>query len=788
MKSKHQNENVTGNGARMEQALRASELSYHRLFEAAQDGILILDVDTGRINDVNPFLIKLLGYSHGEMVGKTVGEISPFKDIWSNKVMLERLQEDGYVRYHDLPLETRDGRKIAVEFVSNVYQAGDKKVIQCNIRDITERKWAEEAFRESEQRFRALFEGAHEGIFQSTLGGQFHLANTALARMLGYASSQELIAGVTDIGRQLNVALGVRAEFQRQISERGEVQNFEFQARRKDGVMIWLSENAHAVRDASGAVLYYDGMLQDITERKRAEEALRQSEATLRGVFQAAPIGICIMKDRLFQSANDYWCKSFGYTEKSLLGKSPRMLYESDEEYERVGRELYTHFQEGGIATSETRLRRSDGALRDVILTTAPLRAGDPTAGKVMTIHDITERRQLEAQFIEAQKMGVIGQLASGVAHDFNNILGVIMGYGDMITSELDPDSPLRKCTEEIRHATERAAGLTRQLLIFSRKQTVQPVVLDLNDVVKDLNKILRRLIDENIEMTMVPGKQTGRVKADSGYVGQVLMNLVINARDAMPNGGKLTIATNNVTLDENYSPTGVIPGLPAEASAKAGDYVMLSVSDTGTGMTEEVKAHMFETFFTTKPLGKGTGLGLATCQTIVQQSGGHIDVDSEVGKGTTFKIYFPRVEQPLDVAARPIPTGPLPHGTETLLIVEDDPSVRHLAAGVLEAQGYTVLRANNGQDALHVAREHKGSPIRLVVTDVIMPLMGGKVMAEWLKTTYPDLKILFTSGYTDDAIAQHGVLEPGVAFLPKPYTPAALARKVREMLDTPQT
>jgi PAS domain S-box-containing protein len=631
--------------------------------------------------------------------------------------------------------------------------------------------------------------------------------------MLGYASSQELIAGVTDIGRQLNVALGVRAEFQRQISERGEVQNFEFQARRKDGVMIWLSENAHAVRDASGAVLYYDGMLQDITERKRVEEALRQSEATLRGVFQAAPIGICIMKDRLFQSANDYWCKSFGYTEKSLLGKSPRMLYESDEEYERVGRELYTHFQEGGIATSETRLRRSDGALRDVILTTAPLRAGDPTAGKVMTIHDITEQRKLKAQFIEAQKMEVIGHLAGGVAHDFNNVLAVIMGYSDLITEQLGPDSPLRQCTEEIRHATERAAGLTRQLLIFSRKQTVQPVVLDLNDAVKDLNKMLRRLVNEHIEMAVVPGKQTGRIKADPGYVGQVLMNLVVNARDAMPNGGKLTIATNNVTLDENYSPCGVSGGtspgqvhpvkLPplshgagsstpqskhTHPGAIPGDYVMLSVSDTGTGMTEEVKARLFEAFFTTKPSGKGTGLGLATCQTIVQQSGGHIDVDSEVGKGTTFKIYFPRVEQPLDVAARPIPTGPLPRGTETLLIVEDEPSVRHLAAGVLESQGYTVLRAANGQDALHVAREHKGSPIRLVVTDVIMPLMGGKVMAEWLKTTYPDLIILFTSGYTDDAIAQHGVLDAGVEFLSKPYTPATLVRKVREMLDTPQT
>ncbi len=386
------------------------------------------------------------------------------------------------------------------------------------------------------------------------------------------------------------------------------------------------------------------------------------------------------------------------------------------------------------------------------------------------------DRRRLEAQVIEAQKMEVIGQLAGGVAHDFNNLLGVIMGYNDLITLELGPDSPAGKHAEEIRHASERAVGLTRQLLVFSRKQTVQLVVLDLSDVVKDLDKMLRRLIDENIEMTIVPGKQAGRVKVDAGYVGQVLMNLVVNARDAMPNGGRLTIATNNVTLDENYARThtGAIPG----------DYVMLSVSDTGTGMTEEVKGHLFEALFTTKPKGKGTGLGLTTCQTIVRQSGGHIGVYSEVGKGTTFKIYFPRVEQPLDVAAKPVQTGRLPRGTETLLVVEDEPSVRHLARDVLETQGYKVLSAPNGQDALRVAREHKGSPIRLVVTDVIMPLMGGRVMAEWLKTTYPDLKILFTSGYTDDAIAHHGVLEPGVAFLPKPYTPGILARKVREMLD----
>src|ERR1035437_5660664 len=412
-------------------------------------------------------------------------------------------------------------------------------------------------------------------------------------------------------------------------------------------------------------------------------------------------------------------------------------------------------------------------------------------------VEERTERRRLEEEFIQAQKMEVVGQLAGGVAHDFNNILAVIMGYSDLIMSELGPASPLQKYAEEIRHASERAAGLTRQLLIFSRKQTVQPVVLDLNDVVQDMDKMLRRLIGENIEMTMIPGKQTGRVKADPGHVGQVLMNLVVNARDAMPNGGRLTIATSNVTLDENYSPCGVgVCASPGDAplftpqgkrthpGAIPGDYVMLSVSDTGAGVTDEVKAHLFEPFFTTKPLGKGTGLGLATCQTIVQQSGGHIGIYSDVGKGTTFKIYFPRVEQPLEVAARLIQTGPLPRGTETLLVVEDEPAVRHLACGVLEAQGYTVLCASNGQEGLRAVREHKGSPIRLVVTDVIMPLMGGKVMKEWLKTTHPGLKILFTSGYMDDTVAQLGVLELGVAFLPKPYTPGILARKVRELLD----
>jgi signal transduction histidine kinase len=393
-------------------------------------------------------------------------------------------------------------------------------------------------------------------------------------------------------------------------------------------------------------------------------------------------------------------------------------------------------------------------------------------------VEDRAERRKLEEQFIQSQKMEVVGQLAGGVAHDFNNILAVIIGYADLMLQQLGPDQPLHKYACEIQHAVERATKLTRQLLIFSRKQTVQSVVLDPNEVLKNLDKMLRKLIDESVEMHFVLDNPIGRIKADSGYVGQVLMNLVINARDAMPGGGKLTIETHNVSLAEAYA--------YAHPNLIPGDYVMLAVSDTGSGMTDEVKKHLFEPFYTTKPKGKGTGLGLTTCQTIINQCGGHIGVYSEVGKGTTFKVYFPRVEQLPQVATASAATGPLPRGTETLLVVEDEPALRLLAQSVLAGQGYEVLLATNGQDGLRVAREHKGSPIRLAVTDVIMPQMDGKVMADWLKATYPELKILFTSGYTDDALAHHGVLDPGGAFLSKPYTPGTLTRKVRELLDTP--
>jgi two-component system cell cycle sensor histidine kinase/response regulator CckA len=514
--------------------------------------------------------------------------------------------------------------------------------------------------------------------------------------------------------------------------------------------------------------------MSEVEDREKARKVIQNERSFSEASVNSLP-GLFYLYDK--EGNFMRWNKNFerisGYSTEEISGMGPLDFFLGDDR-DHIAKKIDEVFAKGS-ANAEAEFVAKDGTRNSYYFTAHRIQMdGKPCL--IGTGIDISERKKLEAQFIEAQKMEGLGQLAGGVAHDFNNILSVIMCYSEVILRELDSESPLRKYTEEIQEASQRAAGLTRQLLVFSRKETVQAVVLDLNDVVTDLDKMLRRLVDENIEMTVSLGKKIGHIKADSGYVGQVLMNLVVNARDVMPNGGKLSIETNNITLDENYAKVhpGTVPG----------NYVMLSISDTGTGMTDEVKAHLFEAFFTTKPSGQGTGLGLSTCQSIVQQSGGHIDVQSEVGNGTIFNIYFPRVEQPLDVVAKPLQSGPLPRGTETLLIVEDDPSVRHLALRILEGQGYKVLSASNGQDALHVAREHKGSPIGLVVTDVVMPLMGGKIMAEWLKTTYPGIKVLFTSGYTDGAITHHGILEEGIEFLQKPYTRAVLACKVRELLD----
>jgi CheY-like chemotaxis protein len=367
-----------------------------------------------------------------------------------------------------------------------------------------------------------------------------------------------------------------------------------------------------------------------------------------------------------------------------------------------------------------------------------------------------------------------IGRLAGGIAHDFNNLLTAILGYAELMESQLE-DEGLKSELREIRLAGERAAALTRQLLAFSRRQVLQPRTLDLNTVVSDVEKMLARLIGEDVTLATRLEPDLGCVKADPGQLEQVMMNLAVNARDAMPEGGTLTFETANAVLDADF--VAVHPG------ALPGAYVVLMVADTGTGMTDEVRSHAFEPFFTTKEKGKGTGLGLATAYGIVKQSGGYITVDSGVGRGTTFRIYLPRVEGTAVVSERTASSSRLAIGTETILLVEDEAGVRRLSLTVLESQGYVVLEAASGDMALQVARSRTG-PIHLVVTDVVMPGMSGRELWDRLRVLRPDSRVLFMSGYTDDAIARHGVLEPGIAFLQKPFTPFSLAQKVREVLD----
>ena len=404
------------------------------------------------------------------------------------------------------------------------------------------------------------------------------------------------------------------------------------------------------------------------------------------------------------------------------------------------------------------------------------------TGENLIACEDITELKRaeeekavLQEQLRQSQKVEAVGCLAGGIAHDFNNLLTVIKGYSQLSSIELKEGDPLRGNIDEIQNATDRAASLTRQLLAFSRRQVMEMKVLDLNTLLRDLEKMLRRVIGEDIEMVIQLAEDLGRVRADVGQIEQVIMNLAVNGRDAMPNGGKLTIETANVELDESYARSHV--------DVKPGHYVMFSVSDTGVGMTPEVRERIFEPFFTTKEKGKGTGLGLSTTYGIVKQTEGNIWVYSVQGKGTTFKIYLPRVNEPLEEIRKEVLKEELPRGNETILIVEDEEEVRKLTSKILERQGYRILETFNGDDAL-LACERRKSPIHLMLADIIMPGMSGSELAKLLKPLYPEIKILYMSGYTDNAIVRHGVLEKGVNYIQKPFTMEGLARKVREVLD----
>jgi two-component system, cell cycle sensor histidine kinase and response regulator CckA len=504
--------------------------------------------------------------------------------------------------------------------------------------------------------------------------------------------------------------------------------------------------------------------LEIVAERERAAETLRRSEARVRRLVESNIIGIATGDlDGKVIDANDAVLALLGFTKEDVAAGSMRWDALTPPEYREADRLAVEQLLTTGVAPLwEKQFIRKDGSRVPVLIGVATLTGMSGATEAVSFIVDIAERKKLEQQLRQAQKVEAIGQLAGGIAHDFNNLLGIIIGYSEMFEERLAPDDPLRPNAEQIKKAGRRAASLTRQLLAFSRQQALEPRVLDLNAVIADTLKMLRRLIDENVELVSVPEPALGQVSADQGQIEQIIMNLTVNARDAMPHGGKLTISTGNAEMDDAFvrRNPGAIPG----------SYVVLSVSDTGCGMDQDTQAHIFEPFFTTKGEGKGTGLGLATVCGVVKQSGGYISVESEPGKGSTFRIYLPRIQEPVASTAPVDGWKEKARGCETVLLVEDAHALRELARELLEAGGYTVLEAANGADAVSLAEKHPG-PIHLLLSDVVMPGMNGPELAGKIIRARPDTKVLYMSGHTGDALPVQELLNSGAALLHKPFT-----------------
>ena len=630
--------------ASLQGVIRRGKKVWELTFDTVPDAIFVVD-SKYRIERANRAAADLLGVDFPKLIGRPFysaifGDDRPPRNSPFQQLLLAEQEEPADFEailfgkvFHTTANPLRDPAEFLLGSV-------------IVLRDITDRKQAEAALAESENRFRSLVENATVGIYRTTPDGKILMANPPLVKMLGFDSFQELAS------RNLETeGLGAnfpRSAFREQVERKGKIQGLESAWIRRDGSVIFVRESASVFRDSDGKVLYYDGICEDITERKNLEDQLRQ-----------------------------------------------------------------------------------------------------------------------------AQKMEAIGRLAGGVAHDFNNLLTIITGYSQLAIERLSGNKRVSEFVEEVKDAGERAATLTRQLLAFSRRQILQPCLLDMNSVVSNVEKMLRRLIGEDVDLIASLAPDLGTVRADPGQIEQVIMNLAVNARDAMPKGGKLTIATANANLDESQCRAG--------SGVKPGPYVMLSLTDTGTGMDEATRARIFEPFFTTKEQGKGTGLGLATVYGIVKQSGGDIQVFSEPGQGTTMRIYLPRVEG-IVAGKQPDPPVAETRGNETILLVEDEQSLRSLLRGVLESAGYKVIEARKSSEALEISRTYSG-PVHLLLTDIVMPELRGTEIAERILAKRAGIKVLFISGYSDGEVAPERQLDPGIPILQKPFTPEALALKVREVL-----
>lgn len=787
--------------------LRAKERKFRFLAETIGMVPWELDLATNRFTYVGPQAEKVLGRPSEYWQGFEAWAAAVHEDDRERAVRFCELEtKEGRDHRFEYRIRTADGQiRWILDLVSVISGPSGPERLTGFMQDITERRHAEEALRRSLQTSDDLVKALPLGVFiyQFTPPDLLVLvsANPEAERLTGLRGEDWIGRGFDEVWPEAK-RLGITDKYL-EVAKTGrtlDTEEMEYKDQRVSGafrIRVFMLPGKRL------AVAF-----ENITGRRRAEDALQESEARLRRlleesdrsrrallslaedqkaaeaslqlfktVFDSANFGAAIADMKgILTYINKHWAAAHGYEPAELLGKSLRVMH-SEAQMEEVERLLVQMKRDGAFDVQEVGHVHKDGHEFPMLMTGTLVR-DENGAPKYLTATaiDITERKIIEEQLRQALKMESVGRLAGGVAHDFNNMLQLILGHAETALEEIDPADPLHEDLIEIRKAAERSASLTRQLLAFARKQTVAPKVLNLNDTVDGMLRMVRRLIGEDIELIWKPGNDLWPIRIDPTQIDQILANLCVNARDAISGGGKITIATENTTFDEDYCED--------HASSLPGDYVMLILSDTGCGMSKEVLEHIFEPFYTTKGVGEGTGLGLATVYGTVKQNHGFVNVYSEPGHGTTFRIYLPRFVGKADVVPERGPAEAIRSGMETILLVEDDPGILKLGRRLLGSLGYTVLAAGSPGEAIRLAEEHAGG-IHLLITDVVMPEMNGRDLAKRLLSLYPGMKRLFMSGYTSDVIAHHGIIEEGMQFMQKPFSTKGLAAKVREVLDT---
>lgn len=747
---------------------------------AAANAIAVTDLD-GKILWTNPAFTRLTGYEPAEVIGQNrrilrSGKQSPafYRELWSAIL-------DGRVWHGEITNRHKDGRLYDEEMTIAPVRSPTGAVTRFIVieQDVTARKQAQEALRRSEELFRCLVENSSDGIMLADVNGRMRYASESACNVIGYSRQELLGRNLFELVHEEELEK-VRALFERIGREPGSTLECSSRVRHGDGTWRYCEGTAtNRIEDPDVAAVVIN--FRDNTARKSAEEALGQAEAKYREIFENAVEGMCqITPEGRVLSVNQAFATMFGFDSPGEAAQHisdiSRQVYADAAKREEIGRTL----AEGGVVRNfECEASRRDGSRMWLL---ANVRAVYGADRKILcyegTLQDITERKTLELQLRQAQRLEAVGRLAGGVAHDFNNLLGVIIGYGDILQTQLPSEHPALKSNYEIQKAARRAADLTRQLLAFSRKQILQPQVLNLNALLDELSKMLHRMIGEDVELVFRPGQEVARVKADPGQLEQVVMNLAVNAKDAMPGGGRLLIETVNVEVDEGFA--------HRHAPMRPGSYVMLSVTDTGCGMDARTLSQIFEPFYTTKEQGKGTGLGLSIVYGIVKQSGGYIWVDSEPNRGSAFRIYLPPTAEAETAVASFVPRPSSIGGTETILVVEDDPSLREMIRMVLTAAGYRILEAPNGAEALSLLRGTSES-VQLLMTDIVMPgKMNGWELARSAAASKPAIRKLFMTGFSGELDTFGIAIAPDVMLITKPFSSDLLLRKVRETLDNP--